>query len=171
MLWANRYRNLDVDLENATEVVLEGDIDSWVEAGKIDLKPWEVIVVGDGDHAAAVERLRSELEERGWFDDESRARVDGSTANPVAWACFTNRPLSVSATVGRIETLRFVDGNSSNSPSFQVSTSEGGALNGISVPFASWCIAMVSLSPSPPLLTLPSFSPDQSAGNVVSFTT
>jgi len=32
----------------------------------------EVIVVGDGDQAAAVERLRSELEERGWFDDEQK---------------------------------------------------------------------------------------------------
>jgi len=62
MLWANRYRNMDVDLEDGTEVILEGDIDYWVEGGKIDLKPWEVIVVGDGDQAAAVERLRSELE-------------------------------------------------------------------------------------------------------------
>jgi len=34
----------------------------------------EVIVVGDGDQAAAVERLRSELEERGWFDDEQKQR-------------------------------------------------------------------------------------------------
>ena len=33
MLWANRYRNMDVDLENGTEVVLEGDIDYWVEGG------------------------------------------------------------------------------------------------------------------------------------------
>ena len=72
MLWANRYRNMDVDLEDGTEVILEGDIDYWTEGGKIDLKPWEVIVVGDGDQAAAVERLRSELEERGWFDDEQK---------------------------------------------------------------------------------------------------
>ncbi|WP_049917010.1 exodeoxyribonuclease VII large subunit [Halogeometricum pallidum] len=72
MLWANRYRNMDVDLEDGTEVILEGDIDYWVEGGKIDLKPWEVIVVGDGDQAASVERLRSELEERGWFDDEQK---------------------------------------------------------------------------------------------------
>ena len=72
MIWANRYREMDVDLEDGTEVILEGDIDYWVEGGKIDLKPWEVIVVGDGDQAAAVERLRSELEERGWFDDEQK---------------------------------------------------------------------------------------------------
>jgi len=70
----NRYRNMDVDLEDGTEVILEGDIDYWVEGGKIDLKPWEVIVVGDGDQAAAVERLRSELEERGWFDDAEKQR-------------------------------------------------------------------------------------------------
>jgi len=41
MLWANRYRNMDVDLEDGTEVILEGDIDYWVEGGKIDLKPWK----------------------------------------------------------------------------------------------------------------------------------
>ena len=72
MIWANRYRDMDAELEDGTEVILEGDIDYWVEGGKIDLKPWEVIVVGDGDQAAAVERLRSELEERGWFDDEQK---------------------------------------------------------------------------------------------------
>nr|WP_254270949.1 exodeoxyribonuclease VII large subunit [Halorussus aquaticus] len=65
MIWANRYRDMDAEFEDGTEVILEGDIDYWVEGGKIDLKPWEVIVVGDGDQAAAVERLRSELEERG----------------------------------------------------------------------------------------------------------
>ncbi|GAA0642896.1 MULTISPECIES: exodeoxyribonuclease VII large subunit [Halobacteriales] len=74
MLWANRYQKMDADLEDGTEVILEGDIDYWTEGGKIDLKPWEVIVVGDGDQAAAVERLRSELEERGWFDDEQKQR-------------------------------------------------------------------------------------------------
>jgi len=74
MIWANRYREMDADLEDGTEAILEGDIDYWVEGGKIDLKPWEVIVVGDGDQAAAVERLRSELEERGWFDDEQKQR-------------------------------------------------------------------------------------------------
>ncbi|WP_135665829.1 exodeoxyribonuclease VII large subunit [Halorhabdus rudnickae] len=74
MIWANRYREMDADLKDGTEVILEGDIDYWVEGGKIDLKPWEMIVVGDGDQAAAVERLRSELEERGWFDDEQKQR-------------------------------------------------------------------------------------------------
>jgi len=77
MIWANRYRKMDADLEDGTEVILEGDIDYWTEGGKIDLKPWEVIVVGDGDQAAAVERLRSELEERGWFDDEQKQRPPG----------------------------------------------------------------------------------------------
>ncbi|WP_262181069.1 exodeoxyribonuclease VII large subunit [Haloarcula laminariae] len=74
MIWANRYRTMDADLEDGTEVILEGDIDYWTEGGKIDLKPWEVIVVGDGDQAAAVERLQSELGERGWFDDDQKQR-------------------------------------------------------------------------------------------------
>ncbi|WP_246391914.1 exodeoxyribonuclease VII large subunit [Halosimplex pelagicum] len=70
MIWANRYREMGADLEDGTEVILEDDTDYWVEGGKIDLsgttlpEPWEVIVVGDGDQAAAVERLRSESEER-----------------------------------------------------------------------------------------------------------
>ncbi|WP_083864527.1 exodeoxyribonuclease VII large subunit [Natrinema pallidum] len=63
-IWANRYREMDADLED--------DIDYWVEGGKIDLKPWEVIVGGDGDQAAAVKRMQSELEERSWFDDEQK---------------------------------------------------------------------------------------------------
>jgi len=71
MIWANRYREMDADLEDGTEVILRA-ISTTTEGGKIDLKPWEVIVVGDGDQAAAVERLRSELEERGWFDDEQK---------------------------------------------------------------------------------------------------
>jgi len=80
MIWANRYREMDADLEDGTEVILEGDINYWVEGGKIDLKPWEVIVVGDGDQAAAVERLRSELEERGWIvsdDGQYRSTQEG----------------------------------------------------------------------------------------------
>ncbi len=34
MIWANRYRNMDADLEDGTEVVLGGDIDYWTEGGK-----------------------------------------------------------------------------------------------------------------------------------------
>ena len=74
LIWATRYQKMGADLEDGMEVILEGDIDYWTEGGKIDLKPWEVIVVGDGDQAAAVERLRRELEERGWFDDEQKQR-------------------------------------------------------------------------------------------------
>ena len=43
------YRKMDADLEDGTEVILEGDIDYWTEGGKINLNPWEVIVVGHGD--------------------------------------------------------------------------------------------------------------------------
>ncbi|WP_435197638.1 exodeoxyribonuclease VII large subunit [Natronomonas sp. EA1] len=35
MLWANRYQKMDADLEDGTEVILEGDIDYWTEGGKI----------------------------------------------------------------------------------------------------------------------------------------
>lgn len=60
---------MDVDLEAVTEVILEGDIDYWVEGGKIDLKPWEIIAVVDGEQAAVVDRLQAGLEKRGWFND------------------------------------------------------------------------------------------------------
>ncbi|MFC6862620.1 exodeoxyribonuclease VII large subunit [Halomicroarcula sp. GCM10025817] len=37
MLWANRYRKMDVDLEDGTEVILEGDIDYWTECRYTEL--------------------------------------------------------------------------------------------------------------------------------------
>jgi len=72
MLWRSRYRNMDIDLEDDLEVVVHGDIDYWVEGGKLDIKPWRITVVGEGEQAAALERLISELEQRGWFDDEHK---------------------------------------------------------------------------------------------------
>jgi exodeoxyribonuclease VII large subunit len=74
MIWATRHRKMDAELEDGTEVILQGDTDYWTEGEKIDLKPWKVIVVGDGDQAAAVERLRSELDQRGWFNEEPKQR-------------------------------------------------------------------------------------------------
>ena len=72
MLWQNRYQNMDIDLEDDQEVVLEGGIDYWVEGGRVSLKPWQVTVVGDGDQAAVLERLRAELDARGWFDEQHK---------------------------------------------------------------------------------------------------
>lgn len=72
MLWRSRYRNMDIDLEDGLEIIVHGDIDYWVEGGKLDIKPWRVTVVGEGEQAAALERLTSELEQRGWFDDEHK---------------------------------------------------------------------------------------------------
>ena len=54
-VWSGRYRETHAKLEDGTEVILEGDIDYWVEGGKVDLTPLEAIVVIDGDQAAAVE--------------------------------------------------------------------------------------------------------------------
>ena len=72
MLWQNRYKNMDVDLEDDQEVVLKGSIDYWIEGGRVSLKPWQMTVVGDVDQAAALERLRAELDDRGWFDDQHK---------------------------------------------------------------------------------------------------
>lgn len=72
VVWESRYRNMDIDIEDGKEVVLEGDIDYWTQGGKISLKPWGVREVGDGDQAAAVERLKEELEQRGWFNNDHK---------------------------------------------------------------------------------------------------
>jgi exodeoxyribonuclease VII large subunit len=61
-----------IDLEDGMEVVLEWNVDFYVEGGKISLKPWEVTAVGEGDQAAAVARLENELEQRGWFNDDRK---------------------------------------------------------------------------------------------------
>ena len=74
VLWQSRYQSIDADIEDGTEVVLEGNVDYWTEGGKISLKPWDVAAVGEGDQAAAVERLEQELEKRGWFDGETKKR-------------------------------------------------------------------------------------------------
>jgi exodeoxyribonuclease VII large subunit len=72
VLWESRYQNMDIDLENGMEVILEGNVDFWREGGEISLKPWEVTSVGEGEQAAAINRLERELEQRGWFDDDHK---------------------------------------------------------------------------------------------------
>ncbi len=72
LMWASRYQDLDTDLEPGTEVVLTGNIDFYPEDGTLSLKPWNATVLGEGDRARRVQQLRSELEERGWFDDSHK---------------------------------------------------------------------------------------------------
>jgi len=72
VVWESRYRNMDIDIENGKEVVLEGDIDYWTKGGKVSLKPWGITEVGDGDQAAAVEQMKDELDQRGWFNNERK---------------------------------------------------------------------------------------------------
>ena len=72
VVWQSRYRNMAIDLEDGMEVVLEGNVDFWCEGGEISLKPWEVTAVGEGEQAAAIDRLEREFEQRGWFDDDHK---------------------------------------------------------------------------------------------------
>lgn len=69
MVWKRAYRDMDVDLEDGLEVLLEGSVDFWQEGGTLSVKPWLIHPVGDGAQYAALERLRAELEDRGWFED------------------------------------------------------------------------------------------------------
>lgn len=69
LLWKRHYEDMDVDLEDGLEVLIAGDVDFYAERGRLDLKPWLVHAVGDGDRRAALEQLRADLADRGWFDD------------------------------------------------------------------------------------------------------
>lgn len=69
MVWKRAYRDMDVDLDDGLEVLLQGSVDYWQEGGTLSVKPWRIHPIGDGEQYAALERLRAELEDRGWFDD------------------------------------------------------------------------------------------------------
>lgn len=69
MLWKRDYADMDVEIADGLEVLLAGGVDFWPEGGTLSLKPWLVHPIGDGAQHAALERLRTELEDRGWFDD------------------------------------------------------------------------------------------------------
>lgn len=69
-MWRSRYDDLDVDLVDGAELVLRGDVSYYVERGRVNLRPWAVSVVGEGEAAEALRELREELRSRGWFDDE-----------------------------------------------------------------------------------------------------
>ena len=72
LMWASRYDTLETSLEPGMEVICTGAIDYYVEDGRINLKPWDVSVVGAGDRALSRKRLRAELGKRGWFNDEHK---------------------------------------------------------------------------------------------------
>lgn len=72
LMWGSRYRELTVDLESGMEVLLTGDIEFYSKKGTINLKPWEIEVVGAGERSLRLQQLRAELSERGWFDDEQK---------------------------------------------------------------------------------------------------
>jgi exodeoxyribonuclease VII large subunit len=68
-MWRSRYDELETDLDDGTAVVLEGEVSYYVDRGRVNLRPWAVSVVGEGDAAEALRELRRELADRGWFDD------------------------------------------------------------------------------------------------------
>ncbi|GAB7092542.1 exodeoxyribonuclease VII large subunit [Halorubrum luteum] len=72
LMWASRYETLEAALEPGMEVICEGAIEYYVEDGQINLKPWNISVVGAGDRALSRKRLRAELGKRGWFSDEHK---------------------------------------------------------------------------------------------------
>lgn len=74
-LWRSRYDDLDADLTDGAEIRLRGEVSYYVERGRVNLRPWAVTVLGEGEEAEALRALRNELRERGWFADEHKKPV------------------------------------------------------------------------------------------------
>jgi exodeoxyribonuclease VII large subunit len=74
-LWTSRHRRLDCEVEDGDEVFLRGAVDYWTDGGKLQLKPSDLRVLGEGDRLAAVEELRRDLRERGWLDEDRKRPV------------------------------------------------------------------------------------------------
>lgn len=72
LVWGSRYLELDLQLEPGMELLVEGAVDYFRPGGTISLHVWNATVVGDGDQAFRLKRLREELAERGWFDEEAK---------------------------------------------------------------------------------------------------
>lgn len=49
VMWSSRYNDIEADLEPGMMVLVTGNIDYYAEMGRLNLKPWDVVVVGDGD--------------------------------------------------------------------------------------------------------------------------
>lgn len=72
LMWASRWREVDVDIEPGMELLLDGTVDFYAERGTVSLKPWAIQVVGDGERATRLKQLRAELDARGWFDERHK---------------------------------------------------------------------------------------------------
>lgn len=71
-----RYDRLDVDLEDGVEVlVTDGTVDYYTEGGRLNLKPGDVVRVGEGSRQAHIEMLTADLSDRGWFDAERKQSI------------------------------------------------------------------------------------------------
>lgn len=72
VLWQNRYDDIDIELDDGLEVVLHGAVDYYEAEGRLNVKPWQAHLLGEGDRYTALERLRQELADRGWFDERRK---------------------------------------------------------------------------------------------------
>lgn len=72
VLWQNRYDDIDIELENGLEVVLRGELDYYEAEGRLNVKPWRMHLLGEGERYTALERLRQDIADRGWFDESRK---------------------------------------------------------------------------------------------------
>jgi len=112
VVWQSRYRNMSIDLEDGMKVVLEGNVDFYVEGGKISLKPWEVTAVGEGNQAAASPTSRTNSNSAG--DSTTTAsrlhrgprNAPASSHPPRATPATTSRPRSTARILPWISSSR-----------------------------------------------------------------
>ncbi|MFB6284281.1 MAG: exodeoxyribonuclease VII large subunit [Halobacteria archaeon] len=69
------YKNLDVELEDGKEVLVECDLSYYKPRSRIQLKPHEIEVVGEGDRKTRVEKLKQKLRNDGYFEERHKLGV------------------------------------------------------------------------------------------------
>src|SRR3954462_282197 len=72
MIWNSRLQSLGVELQDGLEVKVQGYPDVWSGNGMLTFKADAIIPIGEGALKLAFERLKTELEQEGYFRQERK---------------------------------------------------------------------------------------------------
>jgi exodeoxyribonuclease VII large subunit len=72
MIWISRLNSLGVELQDGLEVKVQGYPDVWSGSGMLSFKADALIPIGEGALKLAFERLKTELEQEGYFRQERK---------------------------------------------------------------------------------------------------
>ncbi len=75
MFRGDRAKGLDFELQNGMEIIIGGTMDMYERDGKIQLYAKKIKSVGDGAIAERYEKLKAELEEKGYFDESIKKPI------------------------------------------------------------------------------------------------